>query len=219
METVPYRLPARTDEETLGQLQSDYEVARTRRTCRRFSTRPVPQAAIETAISIAGTAPSGAHRQPWRFVAISAPEIKQKIRIAAEEEEKAFYEKRAPQEWLEALKPFGTGWRKPHLTEAPWLIAVFRVDATVHPDGTREKNYYMAESVGIAVGFLVQALHRAGLATLTHTPAPMNFLREICGRPGWEKPFVLLPVGYPAEDAEVPKLERKPFKEIAELLI
>jgi nitroreductase len=218
METVPYRLSARTDEETLAQLEADYEAAQTRRTCRQFSGRPVPQEAIELAIRLAGTAPSGAHRQPWRFVAISDPAFKQQIRDAAEEEEKAFYEKRAPQEWLDALAPFGTNWQKPHLTEAPWLIAVFRVDATVHPDGTRAKNYYMTESVGIAVGFLIQALHRAGLATLTHTPAPMNFLREICGRPDWEKPFVLLPVGYPAEDAEVPKLERKPLDQIAEFI-
>lgn len=182
-----------------------------------FSPDPVPKEAIEDAIRIAGTAPSGAHRQPWFFSAVSDPVKKAEIRAVAEAEERDFYERRAPKEWLEALAPLGTDFNKSYLETAPWLIIVFRRDYEILPDGTRLKNYYMSESVGIAVGFLIQALHRAGLATLTHTPAPMTFLREICGRPVSEKPFVLMPVGYPARDSVVPDLSRKPLCEIAEL--
>lgn len=181
-----------------------------------FSSDPVPREALELAISIAGTAPSGAHRQPWHFVAISDPELKAAIREKVEEEERDFYERRAPQEWLDALAPLGTDFVKTHITDAPWLIVVFRRDYDLLPDGGRLKNYYMTESVGIAVGFLIQALHRAGLATLTHTPAPMTFLREICGRPSNEKPFVLMPIGYPAEGCIVPDLQRKGLDEISE---
>jgi nitroreductase len=181
-----------------------------------FSTDPVPKELIEQAISIAGSAPSGANLQPWHFVAISDPETKRRIREAAEREEKDFYEKRAPKEWLDALEPLGTDFVKSHVTDAPWLIVVFRRDYTELPDGTRLKSYYMTESVGIAVGFLIAALHEAGLCTLTHTPAPMTFLREICGRPVSEKPFVLMPVGYPAADCVVPDIGKKPLKEIAE---
>lgn len=180
-----------------------------------FSTDPVPREAIENAIRIAGTAPSGAHKQPWHFVAISDADFKQRIRAEAEKTEREFYESKAPKEWLEALAPLGTDFQKDHITDAPWIIVVFRRDYDVLPDGTKSKNYYMTESVGIAVGFLIQALHRAGLATLTHTPAPMTFLREVCGRPANEKPFVLLPVGYPAIDCVVPDLERKTLAEIA----
>jgi len=188
-----------------------------RRTVRHFSTDPVPREAIEDALRIAGTAPSGAHRQPWYFVAISDAELKAQIRAAAEEEERAFYEHRATPEWLEALAPLGTDFVKEHLTDAPWVIVVFRRDYELGASGDKEKGYYLAESVGIAVGFLISALHRAGLATLTHTPAPMTFLRELCGRPKSEKPFLLLPVGYPSADCEVPDIERKTLDQIAEL--
>ncbi len=196
-------------------ISEDYRSADERRTVREFSTEPVPNDIIETAIRIAGTAPSGAHRQPWHFVAISEPELKATIREAAEKEERDFYDHRAPKEWIEALAPLGTDFEKAHLIDAPWLIVVFRRDYDVRPDGTRLKNYYMTESVGIAVGFLIQALHRAGLASLTHTPAPMTFLREICGRPMNEKPFLILPVGYPAENCGVPNIARKPLAEIS----
>ncbi len=196
-------------------MRQDLKSAELRRSVRFFSPDPVPQQAIEDAIRIAGTAPSGAHKQPWQFVAISDPELKARIRVAAEAEEKEFYERRVTEDWREDLKPFGTDFIKTHLTEAPWIIVVFREDYRIGADGERQKNYYMTESVGIAVGFLIQALHRAGLATLTHTPAPMTFLREVCGRPISEKPFVLMPVGYPAADCVVPDLQRKPLEEIA----
>lgn len=196
--------------------RADYETAKTRRSVRHFSTDDVPREVIENAIRVAGTAPSGAHRQPWYFVAIADPALKAQIREAAEKEEREFYERRAPDEWLEALAPLGTDFVKEHITDAPWLLVVFRRDYELLPDGTKLKGYYLNESVGIAVGFLISALHRAGLATLTHTPAPMTFLREICGRPASEKPFVLMPVGYPSEDCVVPDIERKPLEEIAE---
>lgn len=215
--TVPYRPPRVPPEESVRIVREDYETAKTRRSVRHFSTDPVPREVIEDAIRIAGTAPSGAHRQPWYFVAISDPETKRRIREAAEKEEREFYERRAPAEWLEALAPLGTDFVKEHITDAPWLIVVFRRDYERLEDGTKLKGYYLNESVGIAVGFLIQALHRAGLATLTHTPAPMTFLREICGRPDSEKPFVIMPVGYPSEDCVVPDLERKAFGEIAEI--
>lgn len=214
---VPYRPPRVAPEVTLEALRADLAVARQRRSVRQFSREPVPREALELAIRIAGTAPSGAHRQPWHFVAIGDPAIKARIREAAEREERAFYEARATEEWLEALAPLGTDFVKEHLTDAPWLVVVFRRDREVLPDGGVRKNYYVSESVGIAVGFLIQALHRAGLATLTHTPAPMSFLREICGRPEHEKPYVLMPVGYPALDCEVPDLARKPLEEIADI--
>ena len=199
-------------------MRSIYEEANERRTVRVFSSREVSRKTIEWAILAAGTAPSGAHLQPWHFVAISDSETKRKIRETAEAEEKEFYERRITPEWQEALLPLGTDFVKAHLTDAPWLIVVFRRDYDILEDGTKRKNYYMTESVGIAVGFLIQALHRAGLATLTHTPAPMTFLREICGRPSNEKPFVLLPVGYPAEDCTVPDLVRKGLDEICDFI-
>jgi nitroreductase len=205
----------RSAEEIVESLRSDFEAAASRRTVRSCSSKPVPRAAIEDAIRIAGTAPSGAHQQPWRFVAISDPELKARIREAAEEEEREFYSRRATPEWLEALRPLGTDFIKSHITDAPWLIVVFREDYRIGPNGEKLKNYYMSESVGIAVGFLIQCLHRAGLASLTHTPAPMTFLREICGRPMNEKPFLLMPVGLPADDCQVPDLTRKSFDEIA----
>ncbi len=211
---LPERLPI---DETLRRLREDLQTAEGRRSVRHFSTDPVPREAIELALRVAGTAPSGAHRQPWFFVAISDPEVKARIREAAEREEREFYERRATPEWLEALAPLGTDFVKTHITDAPWLVVVFRRDHEVLPDGRKLKSYYLAESVGIAVGFLIQALHRAGLATLPHTPAPMTFLREICGRPENEKPYVLLPVGYPSPDCVVPDLARKSLPEIAEI--
>jgi iodotyrosine deiodinase len=213
---IPYSPERVSVEIALQQLDADYEAARRRRSVRMFAPDPVPRAVIETALRIAGTAPSGANRQPWYFVAISDPALKAEIRRAAEAEEREFYEHRAPKDWLEALAPLGTDFHKEYLTVAPWIVVVFRRDYDLMPDERRLKNYYVAESVGIAVGFFIQALHRAGLATLTHTPAPMAFLRELCGRPTNEKPYVVMPVGYPAADCVVPDIQRKPLEEIAE---
>lgn len=215
---VPYRPDLVTADEMLRRLKEVYDEADQRRTVRSFSTRAVSREAIELAILTAGTAPSGAHLQPWHFVAISNPELKAQIRDRAEVEEKEFYEHRITPQWREALEPLGTDLVKRHITEAPWLIVVFRRDYEILEDGTRRKCYYMSESVGIAVGFLIQALHRAGLATLTHTPAPMTFLREICNRPLNEKPFVLLPVGYASDDCMVPDLHRKALSNISDFL-
>lgn len=192
-----------------------YTDIRRRRTVRDFSNRIVSKEIIENCIRAAGTAPNGANLQPWHFVAIADPNIKRKIRVAAEEEERIFYEKRAPKEWLQALQPLGTDWRKPFLEIAPYLIAIFAQSYGVTPDGNRVKNYYVQESVGIATGFLITALHHAGLATLTHTPSPMGFLNEILKRPPNEKPYLLLVVGYPADDAMVPDISKKPLDEIA----
>lgn len=186
-----------------------------RRTVRDFSARPVPREVIESCLRAAGGAPSGANLQPWHFVAVADPAVKHEIRVAAEEEEREFYEHRAPKEWLEALAPLGTDWRKPFLEIAPWLIAVFSQPYGVQPDGTRMKHYYATESVGIATGFLVAAIHHAGLVSLTHTPSPMAFLNRILRRPAHEKPFLLLVVGHPAEDAGVPDIQRKPLAEIS----
>ena len=186
-----------------------------RRTVRHFSDRPVPRGIIEECLRAAGTAPSGANRQPWRFVVVADPAVKRHIREAAEAEERVFYGRRAPKEWLEALAPLGTDEQKPFLETAPYLIAIFAERYGVGADGSRVSNYYVAESVGIATGFLIAALHHAGLATLTHTPSPMGFLNEILGRPRNEKPFLLLVVGYPAADAVVPDIGRKPLSEIA----
>lgn len=211
--------PTRVDSvEVVSRLAEDLETAQKRRTVRFFSSDPVPREAIEFAIRIAGTAPSGANQQPWHFVAISDPELKRQIRERVEKEEKEFYEKRAPKEWLDALAPLGTDLIKEHITDAPWVIVVFRRDYEVLPDGSRLKHYYMTESVGIAVGFMIQALHRAGLATLTHTPAPMTFLREILKRSDNEKPFLLLPVGYVAEGCVVPDISRKQLLEISNFI-
>lgn len=189
-----------------------------RRTVRHYSDRPVPRAVIEECLRAAGTAPSGAHMQPWHFVAVSDPGLKRRIREAAEEEERAFYRDRAPDEWLEALARLGTDEHKPFLGTAPWLIAIFARSYGVRPDGSKRKHYYVQESVGIATGLLITALHHAGLATLTHTPSPMGFLNEILERPSNERPFLLLVAGHPAEDATVPDLERAPLEEIATFL-
>jgi nitroreductase len=188
---------------------------RRRRTVRDFAARPVPREVIEAAVLTAASAPSGANQQPWTFACISDAEVKRKIRVAAEQEERAFYEGRAGDEWLEALGPLGTDWRKPFLETAPWLIACFGQRYGIAPDGRHIKHYYVPESVGIAIGFLIAALHQAGLATLTHTPSPMGFLNEICRRPVHEKAYVLLVVGYPAENCTVPRIEKKSLAEVS----
>lgn len=190
-----------------------------RRTVRDFSSKPVPIELIENAIRVAGSAPSGANQQPWTFVVVSNPEIKAKIRVAAETEEKESYNRRMSQEWLDALAHLGTDWNKPHLEDAPYLIIAFRKPYELEIDSDtgeekKVKHYYSEESVGIAVGFLLAALHLSGLVTLTHTPSPMKFLTEIVGRPAHERPFVLIPVGYPADDAQVPVITKKSLDEI-----
>ena len=189
-----------------------------RRTVRDFSNADVSYDVIEAALQAAGSAPSGANLQPWHFVVVRDPEVKSRIRSAAEEEEKKFYEERAPQEWLEALQPLGTDWRKPFLDVAPYLIAVFVQPYGIQPDGSRMKHYYAVESVGIATGMLITALHWAGLATLTHTPSPMGFLNEILNRPDHERAFLLLVTGLPADDATVPDIERKPLEEFVSVV-
>src|ERR1700690_183110 len=192
---------------------------RTRRTVRKFSPRPVPPQLIETALRVASRAPSGANQQPWRFVVVSDPEIKRKVRFAAEAEERENYERRFPQEWLDALAALETDWQKEFLEIAPYVIAVFRLDYGIGSDGKSNprkiKHYYVQESVGIACGFLIAALHWIGLATLTHTPSPMGFLSQVLQRPANEKPYLLLPVGFPAADAEVPNIAKKPLSETA----
>lgn len=186
-----------------------------RRTVRDYCNRPVPREIIAEAVRTAALAPSGANQQPWTFVCISDAVVKSRIRAAAEEEEKAFYEGRAGQEWLAALAHLGTDWRKPFLETAPWLIAVFGQRYGVGAQGQRIKHYYVPESVGIATGFLIAALHNAGLATLTHTPSPMGFLNEICGRPESEKAYVLVVAGYPADGCKVPQITKRPLEEVA----
>jgi iodotyrosine deiodinase len=192
----------------------------TRHTVRDFSLRPVPRDIIEQCLLAAGTAPSGANHQPWHFCVISDPVLKRRVREGAEVEEKAFYAGRAGQEWLEALRPLGTDANKSFLETAPYLICIFGARRSTSADGRVRKNYYVPESVGIATGFLITALHCSGLATLTHTPAPMGFLNEICGRPENEKPYILLVTGYPAADATIPlhATRKKPLSEIATFL-
>ena len=192
-----------------------YEDIARRRTVREFADRPVPRDIIETALKAAGTAPSGANLQPWHFVVVSAADTKRRIRGAAEAEEREFYEHRASPEWLAALEPLGTDASKPFLETAPYLIAVFLQKYGRLEDGRKVKHYYPTESTGLATGILITALHRAGLATLTHTPSPMKFLNEILGRPTSERPFLLLVVGYPADDARVPDIGRKALAEFA----
>jgi iodotyrosine deiodinase len=186
-----------------------------RRTVRQFSDRPVPREIIEECLLVAGSAPNGANLQPWHFVVVSDPRVKHEIRIAAEQEEMEFYNRRAPQEWLDALTVIGTDEHKPFLETAPYLIVVFGQNHSYLPDGRRVKNYYVNESVGIATGFLIAAIHNAGLVSLTHTPSPMGFLNTILDISPDEKPFLILVVGYPAEDAQVPLIEKKSLEEIA----
>ena len=200
-------------EEMRDRLEAFYADMDRRRTVRDFSARPVPRDIIEIALKAANTAPSGANLQPWHFAVVSGPDTKRKIREAAELEEREFYEHRASEEWLAALAPLGTDDKKPFLETAPYLIAVFLQKFGELPDGRKVKHYYPAESTGLATGILITALHRAGLATLTHTPSPMKFLNEILGRPKSERPFLLLVTGYPADDAEVPDIQRKALDE------
>ncbi len=204
-----------SDEELLRRAREFYEAMQRRRTFRDYSDRPVAREVIEYCLRAASTAPSGANLQPWHFVAVSDPAIKREIRIAAEKEEKEFYEHRAPKAWLEALAPIGTDSNKPFLKTAPWLIAVFAQPFRILPDGSRSPTYYAIESVGIATGMLVTAVHLCGLVALTHTPSPMGFLNKILDRPSHEKPFVLLVVGHPADDALVPDIARKHLSEIS----
>ncbi len=195
-----------------------YAEIRRRRSVRDFSSRPVPREVIENCLRAAGSAPNGANLQPWHFVVVGDAVLKRRIREAAEEEERTFYSSRAPQEWLDALAPLGTDASKPFLETAPYLIAIFGQSYGLGKDGAKVKHYYVNESVGIATGFLIAALHHAGLATLTHTPSPMNFLNQILGRPDNERPFLLLVTGYPAEDARVPAITKKGLDEIATFL-
>jgi nitroreductase len=205
-------------EEMQKRLDAFYENMNRRRTVREFSDRPVAQGIIDQALRVAGTAPSGANLQPWHFAVVTGAETKRKIRIAAEEEEKEFYEHRASAEWLKALEPLGTDTNKPFLETAPCLIAVFLQKFGNLPDGTKVKHYYPVESTGLATGFLIAALHQAGLVCLTHTPSPMGFLNEILGRPKSERPFLLLVTGYPAKDATVPDIKRKPLEEFTSVI-
>jgi iodotyrosine deiodinase len=214
-EFVPLDFVRRPSDETLQRARDFYAEMNRRRTTRHFSKEPVPREGIELAIRTAGTAPSGAHQQPWTFVAITDSALKAKIRDAAEREERDFYHHRAPADWLEALAPLGTDEHKPHLTDAPWLVVLFRLSHGVRPDGSKQTLYYTQESCGIAAGLFVAAVHRMGLVTLTHTPSPMGFLSKLLDRPPNEKAFLLMPVGYPAEGARVPALVRKSLEEIA----
>jgi iodotyrosine deiodinase len=212
---IPLEFESLPPEEMKNRALAFYEKIRRRRTVREFSDRPVPREVIESAIRAAGSAPSGANMQPWHFVAVSNPGIRAQIRAAAEVEEKALYEHRAGEEWLKALEPLGTDEHKPFLEVAPWLIAVFLKKFTIDADGNRLKNYYTAESVGIACGFLLAALHWSGLATLTHTPSPMKFLGEVLERPDYERAYMLIVTGYPADGVTVPAISKRPLDEIA----
>ena len=211
---VPLDYTPPGERELVDRARAFYESIRRRRTVREFSDAPVPREVIEHCLRAAGTAPSGANLQPWHFVAVSDPATKRRIRVAAEEEEQEFYEHRAPQEWLDALAPLGTDARKPFLERAPWLVAIFSQLHGVLDDGRKVKHYYAIESVGIATGLLIAAVHEAGLVSLTHTPSPMAFLNEILDRPANEKPFLLLVVGYPEANAVVPDITRKPLDSI-----
>jgi nitroreductase len=202
--------------DALARSQEFRETMEARRSVRLFSSEPVPRELIDNALTVAGTAPSGAHQQPWTFALVSDPEVKAKLREAAEKEERDFYERRATAEWKEALEPIGTDWVKTHITDAPYVIVVFEQPWRPGPNGTKIKHYYVRESVGIAVGFLLAALQVSGLYALTHSPSPMGFLRELLDRPENERPFILIPVGYPADDAVVPDLSRKPLDEFVD---
>lgn len=209
---VHSRIPV---EESLERGRAFYAESNRRRTTRHFATDPVPRELVELAIRAAGTAPSGAHQQPWTFVAVSDPETKRQIREAAEAEERQFYGGRAPEDWLDALAPLGTDAHKSHLTDAPWLVVVFRKAHGLDAAGAKTTYYYTQESVGIAVGMFIDAIHRMGLVSLTHTPNPMGFLAELLERPSNERTYLIMPVGYPAPTAMVPDIHRKALDEIA----
>ena len=202
-------------EEMRVRAEEGYAELERRRTTRDFSDEPVPRELIELAIRSAGTAPSGAHRQPWTYVAIGDPELKARIRAATEDEERRTYTERMPDEWRRALAPLGTDWVKTHITDAPWVVVLFKRSYEILPNGLHAKNYYVSESVGISAGLFIAAVHHMGLATLTHTPNPMKFLGELLERPKNETAVLLFPVGYPANDAQVPKLGRKSLAEIS----
>ena len=210
---VPYEYVPLTEEEQIRRAESFFELCSRRRSIREFSSRPIPKGLLELLVRTAGSAPSGANKQPWRFVVVTDPDLKHKIRLAAEAEEKQSYEHRMPQEWLDDLAALGTDWHKEFLDTAPALIVMFSIPFTVDGERTR-KNYYVKESVGIAAGFLLAAIHNAGLVALTHTPSPMDFLQKILDRPENEKAFLLIPVGYPGENVVVPNILRKPLNEI-----
>ncbi len=212
---VPYQKESFDAAEMEKRSEWFYQWANQRRTCRDIGNREVPRKVIENIIKTASTAPSGAHKQPWSFCAISDAALKKAIRQAAEEEEYRSYKERMSEEWLQDLAPIGTDWKKPFLETAPWLIVVFRRSYELQPDGSKRQNYYVQESCGIACGFLLAAIHHAGLVALTHTPSPMNFLSRLLNRPENEKPFLLIPVGYAAEEAWVPDLKRKGLEEVA----
>ena len=215
-EFLPLTQYQRYEESEMEQRAADfYTDIQRRRTVRDFLDRPVPKQVIEDCLRAAGTAPSGANMQPWSFVAVSDPDAKHRIRVAAEQEEQEFYDHRAPQEWLDALAPLGTDPDKPFIETAPYLIGIFAQNFGILPDGRQVKHYYATESVGIATGILLTALHNAGLVSLTHTPSPMGFLNEILGRPSNERPFLLIVTGYPADDATVPAITKKRLDEIA----
>jgi iodotyrosine deiodinase len=213
-ETIALSLPRLSEADMLAEARAFHDRMQSRRTVRDFSSEPVDPELIRIAVRTAGTAPSGANQQPWSFVAIGDPETKRAIRLAAEEEERSFYKSRAGDEWLDALAPLGTDADKPFLETAPWLIAIFAQRWGVDAEGRKIKHYYVPESVSIAIGLLIASLHSAGLATLTHTPSPMGFLNQICGRPDNEKPLVLLVVGHPAKGAQVPAINRKDESQI-----
>lgn len=215
---VPYSPPRLDQAEGLRRAREFHEFLESRRSVRFFAPDPVPREMIELAVAAANTAPSGAHHQPWKFVAVADPDLKHRIRVAAEHEERINYEGgRLPEPWRDALAPLETNADKSYLDVVPWLVVVFAEKSTPRPDGTLRKNYYVNESVGIACGLFIAALHTMGLATLTHTPNPMAFLSEILHRPATERPYILFPVGYPAPDCEVPDLHRKPLPEALEI--
>ncbi len=211
---LPYSRPLLTAKELIDKSNLFYQQMASRRTIRHFSDKAIPKEVIENIIKTASSAPSGAHKQPWTFAVISSPEMKRKIRLAAEAEEVKNYSGRMSEEWLRDLAPFGTDAAKPFLEIAPYLIVVFKKAYELHPDGKR-KNYYVNESVGLAAGFLLSAIHQAGLCSLTHTPSPMNFLEKILERPANERAMLLIPVGYPAAEAEVPNLQRKALEAVS----
>ena len=204
-----------SEEELIAKSKALFEQMNQRRSVREYSNKPIPKEVIENLIKIASTAPSGANKQPWSFCAVSNTAIKQQIREAAEAEEKLSYKVRMSEEWLEDLEKFATTWKKPFLTEAPWLIVAFKHNYELTPEGVKKQNYYVNESIGLACGILIDAIHRCGLVTLTHTPSPMQFLSTILERPINEKPFLLLPVGYPKEPTYVPHIERKSLDQIS----
>ncbi len=214
-EFISYHRETYSKEEMISRSKSFYQWMDKRRTVRDFSDKPIPKEVIDHIILTASTAPSGAHKQPWTFCVVSDPDLKTQIRKAAEDEEYESYNSRMPPEWLDDLKPLQTDWHKPFLEIAPYLIVVFKKTYDPAPNHEKKTNYYVAESVGLASGFLLAAIHHAGLVALTHTPSPMNFLTKLLKRPENERPFLLIPVGYPADETFVPKLKRKSLEEVA----